>query len=309
VEGAANAARRRGPDAVPAATDLYAAARTRSDAALAGVATKIRPTHTWDQLALPEQTSELLHDMCRQIIERHHVLDTWGFGRRFSLGKGVSGLFTGPSGTGKTTAAEIIANELELDLYKVDLSGVVSKFIGETEKNLDRIFQAAEHGNAILFFDEADALFGKRSEVRDSHDRYANIEIAYLLQRMEQYEGVSILATNLQQNMDEAFVRRLQFVVEFPFPDEAQRARIWPLLFPLEAERAPDIDFELLAARFRITGGSIKNVVLSAAFLAAGEGEPIGTRHVLRALLREYQKMGKVLPAGELEPFEEAVAA
>jgi hypothetical protein len=309
IESAANAARRQGAACAPTPGDLYAAARTRSDGGLAGVATKIQPTHTWDHLALPDETTELLRDMCRQIVERHQVLDEWGFGRRFSLGKGVSGLFTGPSGTGKTTAAEIIANELELDLYKVDLSGVVSKFIGETEKNLDRIFRAAENGNAILFFDEADALFGKRSEVRDSHDRYANIEIAYLLQRMEQYEGVAILATNLRQNMDEAFVRRLQFVVEFPFPDEAQRARIWPLLFPAEAERAPDIDFDLLAAQFRITGGSIKNVVLGAAFLAAGEGEPIGTHHLLRAMVREYQKMGKVLPSAELAPFEEAIAA
>src|SRR6185295_3753407 len=156
-------------------------------------------------------------------------------------------------------------------------------------------------------FDEADALFGKRSEVRDSHDRYANIEIAYLLQQMEQYEGVAILATNLRQNMDEAFVRRLQFVVEFPFPDEEQRARIWPLLFPDEAERDSDIDFGLLARHFRITGGSIKNIVLGAAFLAAGEREPIGTRHLLRAVKREYQKMGKVLTAAELAPFEELV--
>jgi hypothetical protein len=309
VEGAANAARRRGTAALPTAGDLYAAARTRSDAGLAGVARKIRPNHTWDQLALPDETTEILRDMCRQVAERHRVLDEWGFGRRFSLGKGVSALFTGPSGTGKTTAADIIANELELDLYKVDLSGVVSKFIGETEKNLDRIFAAAENSNAILFFDEADALFGKRSEVRDSHDRYANIEIAYLLQRMEQYEGVAILATNLRQNMDEAFVRRLQFVVEFPFPDEAQRARIWPLLFPPEAERDADIDFGLLARQFRLTGGSIKNVVLGAAFLAAGDCAPVGTRHLLRALRREYLKMGKVLPAAELTPFEDAVAA
>ena len=309
VEAAGNAARRHGPGAQPAVEDLYAAARDRSDASLAGVARKIQPSHDWDQVALPDETLGLLYDMCRQVVERHRVLDAWGFGRRFSLGKGVSGLFTGPSGTGKTTAADIMANELGLDLYKVDLSGVVSKFIGETEKNLDRIFTAAENGNAILFFDEADALFGKRSEVRDSHDRYANIEIAYLLQQMEQYEGVAILATNLRQNMDEAFVRRLQFVVEFPFPDEEQRARIWPLLFPDEAERDPGIDFELLGRQFRITGGSIKNIVLGAAFLAAAEREPIATRHLLRALRREYQKMGKVLTAAELAPFGKLVAA
>jgi ATPase family associated with various cellular activities (AAA) len=309
VEAAGNAAQCRGPGAEPSVDELYAAARYRSDASLAGVARKIRPSHTWDQLALPEETEDLLRDMCRQVEERHRVLDEWGFRRRFSLGTGVNALFTGPSGTGKTTAADIMGNALGLDVYKVDLSGVVSKFIGETEKNLDRIFRAAENSNAILLFDEADALFGKRSEVRDSHDRYANIEIAYLLQQMEQYEGVAILATNLRQNMDEAFVRRLQFVVEFPFPDEEQRARIWPLLFPDEAERDPDIDFELLARQFRITGGSIKNIVLGAAFLAAGEREAIGLPHLLRALRREYQKMGKVLTAAELEPFEELVAA
>jgi hypothetical protein len=308
AEAARHAARRRGPGTQPTIGELFAAARDRSDAALSGVARKIQPIHNWDQLALPEETLALLREMCQQIVERHQVLDAWGFGRRLSLGKGVSALFAGPSGTGKTTAADIIAHELGLDLYKVDLSGVVSKYIGETEKNLKGIFTAAENANAILFFDEADALFGKRSEVRDAHDRYANIEIAYLLQQMEQYEGVAILATNLRQNMDEAFVRRLQFVVEFPFPDESQRARIWPLLFPDEAERDADIDFDLLARQFRITGGSIKNVVLGAAFLAAGDGEPIGTGHLVRALRREYHKMGKVLSTAELEPYRALVA-
>jgi AAA+ superfamily predicted ATPase len=305
---AGHAARLRGLGTQPTIGDLFAAARDRSDAALAGVARKVRPINHWGQLALPDETVALLREMCQQIIERHQVLDAWGFGQRLSLGKGVSALFAGPSGTGKTTAADIIALELGLDLYKIDLSGVVSKYIGETEKNLERIFTAAENANAILFFDEADALFGKRSEVRDAHDRYANIEIAYLLQRMEQYEGVAILATNLRQNMDEAFVRRLQFVVEFPFPDEAQRARIWPLLFPDEAERDVDIDFGLLARQFRITGGTIKNIVLSAAFLAAGDHEPIGTGHLVQALQREYQKMGKVLSEAELEPYRELVA-
>ena len=256
--------------------ELFEAARSRSDAALVGLARKIEPIHDWDQIVLPADSIAQLREICAQVVQRHRVLDEWGFARTQSLGKGVSALFAGPSGTGKTMAAEIIARELGLDLYKIDLSGVVSKYIGETEKNLERIFAAAENANAILFFDEADALFGKRSEVRDSHDRYANIEIAYLLQRMEQYEGVAILATNLRQNMDEAFVRRLQFVVEFPFPDEEQRARIWPLLFPAEAERSPDIDFDMLARQFRVTGGSIKNIVLGAAFLAASEAEPIG---------------------------------
>jgi len=306
VEAGAYVAYGRGEE--PSAADLFAAARTRSDAELAGVARKIEPIHDWSQIALPDDTLHQLREICQQVVERHQVLDRWGFGRRLSLGKGVNALFAGPSGTGKTMAADIIARDLGLDLYKVDLSGVVSKYIGETEKNLARIFTAAENANAILLFDEADALFGKRSEVRDSHDRYANIEIAYLLQQMEQYEGVAILATNLRQNMDEAFVRRLQFVVEFPFPDAEQRARIWELQFPDEAERDPGIDFDLLGDQFRITGGSIKNAVLAAAFLAAAERAPIGTGHLIQATRREYHKLGKVLTEAELAPYGEAVA-
>jgi SpoVK/Ycf46/Vps4 family AAA+-type ATPase len=281
----------------PALGDLFEAARSQSATALTGLARKIEPIHTWDQIVLPADTVAQLRELCQQVVQRHRVLDEWGFGRRLSVGKSVSALFAGPSGTGKTMAADIIAGELGLDLYKIDLSGVVSKYIGETEKSLERIFTAAEDANAILFFDEADALFGKRSEVRDSHDRYANIEIAYLLQRMDQYDGIAILATNLRQNMDEAFIRRLQFVVEFPFPDEQQRASILRILFPAEARREPDIDFSRLGAELRITGGSIKNVVLGAAFLAAGAGEPIGTRHLLQATRREYQKLGKVPPS------------
>ena len=196
-----------GPETVHVG-DLFEAARRRSGAELSGLARKIEPVHDWGQIALPDDTIAQLRELCQQVVERHQVLERWGFARRMSLGRGVTALFAGPSGTGKTLAADVIARELGLDLYTVDLSGVVSKYIGETEKNLERIFSSAEDANAILFFDEADALFGKRSEVRDSHDRYANIEIAYLLQQMEQYEGVAILATNLRQNMDEAFVRR-----------------------------------------------------------------------------------------------------
>jgi ATPase family associated with various cellular activities (AAA) len=282
--------------------DLFAAARTRTDVAPSGLARKIDPIHDWDDLVLPEDTAAQLQEMCQQIVERPRVLDAWGFGHRHARGRGVSALFAGPSGTGKTTAAEIIARELGLDLLKIDLSGVVSKYIGETEKNLQRVFAAAENANAILFFDEADALFGKRSEVRDSHDRYANIEIAYLLERMEDYDGVAILATNLRQNVDDAFVRRLSFVVEFPFPTDDERVRIWELQFPAEAEREPEIDFEALAREFRITGGSIRNIVQAAAYLAAGDGRPIATPHLLHATRREYQKLGRVLPAVELEP-------
>jgi AAA+ superfamily predicted ATPase len=293
---------RLGPD------DLFEAARAQSDAALDGLAGKIEPAHRWDQIVLPDDTVGQLRELCQQVAQGHRVLGEWGFGRQLSLGKGVTALFAGPSGTGKTMAAEIIANELRLDLYKIDLSGVVSKYIGETEKNLERIFAAAENANAILLFDEADALFGKRSEVRDAHDRYANVEIAYLLQQMDQYQGIAILATNLRQNMDEAFIRRLRFVVEFPFPDEHQRARIWRVLFPPEAARDPGIDFSLLGARYRVAGGSIQNIVLGAAFLAAAAGEPIAMAHLHRAARREYQKLGK-LPPPDAEPLEALAGA
>jgi SpoVK/Ycf46/Vps4 family AAA+-type ATPase len=277
--------------------ELFAAARAQSDPALDGLAHKIEPVHDWTQIVLPEDTLAQLHEMCQQVVYRHEVLDEWGFGRRLSVGKGVTALFAGPSGTGKTMAADIIARELGLDLYKIDLSGVVSKYIGETEKHLERIFTAAENANAILFFDEADALFGKRSEVRDSHDRYANVEVAYLLQKMDRFEGVAILATNLRKNIDEAFVRRLCFAIDFPFPNEEQRVRIWRVLFPMEACREPDIGFDALGSQLRISGGSIKNIVLNAAFLAASAEQSIGMQHLLHATRREYQKMGKVLSA------------
>jgi SpoVK/Ycf46/Vps4 family AAA+-type ATPase len=198
-------------------------------------------------------------------------------------------------------AAEIIAGELGLDLYKIDLSGIVSKYIGETEKNLSRIFSEAETANAILFFDEADALFGKRSEVRDSHDRYANIEVGYLLQKMEEYEGIVILATNFRKNMDEAFVRRMHFMVDFPFPDDADRKRIWETIWPEETPRRADVDFDHVARRFEIAGGNIKNIALAAAFLAADNGGAVNMQHVLHATRREYQKMGKVVSRGEFD--------
>ena len=219
----------RSPDApLVTADDLYAAARTQSTPILNSLARKIVPHYHWPDIVLPADTVQQLREIALQMEHRHLVFDTLGFRRgRLALGKGVNALFAGPSGTGKTMAAEIIATRSGLDLYKIDLSGVVSKYIGETEKNLDRIFAEAETANAILFFDEADALFGKRSEVADAHDRYANIEIGYLLQRMEEYEGVAILATNLRQNLDDAFVRRLPFVVDFPFPEEDDRRRIW----------------------------------------------------------------------------------
>jgi SpoVK/Ycf46/Vps4 family AAA+-type ATPase len=284
------------------------AAREQSGKDLTSLAWKIEPRRTWRDIVLPEDSMAQLREICLRVANSHRVLGDWGFGRKLSLGKGASALFTGPSGTGKTMAAEIIANELGLDLYKIDLSGVVSKYIGETEKNLDRVFTAAENANAILFFDEADALFGKRSEVRDSHDRYANIETAYLLQKMEQYEGIAILATNLRQNMDDAFTRRLQFIIEFPFPDEERRCRIWQALFPPEAPREEEIDFAFLARQFKLAGGNIKNIVMGAAFLAAADSGCIGMEHLVRATARECQKMGRVLSAGDLGKYAEVMS-
>lgn len=206
--------------------DLFSAARTVSSSHLGQLARRVEPRHHWEDFILPDDRLAQLHEMCDQFRYRHIVFDEWEFAHHVARGRGLSALFAGPSGTGKTMAAEVIAGELELDLYKIDLSGVVSKYIGETEKNLERIFGQAQDSNAILFFDEADALFGKRSETKDAHDRYANIEISYLLQKIEEYDGVVILTSNLRQNLDEAFLRRLQFAIEFPFPDEDSRLRI-----------------------------------------------------------------------------------
>lgn len=279
--------------------DLSAACRLQSNRKLAALARKITPHYTWGDIVLPPDRLEQLREISNQVKHRGRVFGEWGFEGRLSLGKGLNALFAGPSGTGKTMAAEILAGELRLDLYKIDLSTVVSKYIGETEKNLAQIFTEAETSNAILFFDEADALFGKRSEVRDAHDRYANLEIAYLLQKMEEYEGLVILATNLRKNMDEAFVRRMHFIVEFPFPSVEDRGRIWEGIWPAETPRSPDLDIAFLARRFELTGGSIRNIVLAAAFLAAGDGQMVTMSHLLHATRREYQKMGKM--AGERE--------
>jgi SpoVK/Ycf46/Vps4 family AAA+-type ATPase len=250
---------------------------------------------------------EQLIEICNYVKHYHTVYGNWGFNRKLSLGKGLNVLFAGPSGTGKTMAGEIMANELGLDLYKIDLSAIVSKYVGETEKNLDRIFREGQTSNAILFFDEADALFGKRSEVRDSHDRYANIEVAYLLQKMEEYEGVVILATNLRKNMDEAFARRMHFTLEFPIPEENDRYRIWQGIFPGEAPLAKDIDLSFLARQFKITGGNIKNIALSAAFLTAEDGGLITMENLIRATKREYQKIGKLCTEADFAHYFDLV--
>ncbi len=282
------------------ASDLLSAARTHSNPRLSALAMKINPRYRWEDIILPDDQLALLRELAATVRERPLVLDEWGLGQKLVPNRGVTVLFAGPPGTGKTMAAEIIAAGLGLDLYKIDLSTIVSKYIGETEKNLERIFQEAETSNAILFFDEADALFGKRSEVRDSHDRYANIEISYLLQRMEAYDGVTILATNLRANLDEAFTRRLQFAVDFPFPEEADRLRIWQTLFPPDVPRAPNLDFKLLARRFKLAGGNIRNIIVSAAYLAAADGGCVTMNHILHGARRELQKMGRLVNERDL---------
>jgi AAA+ superfamily predicted ATPase len=283
--------------------DLYAACRAQSSGRLNALAHKIATTYTWDDIVLPLDQVSQLREICIQVRHRRTVLERWGFDRHLAMGKGVNVLFAGQSGTGKTMAAEIIAADLGLELYKVDLSSMVSKYIGETEKNLDRVFTAAREANAILFFDEADALFGKRSEVKDAHDRYANIEVGYLLQKMEEYDGVVILATNLRKNMDDAFVRRLHVAIDFPFPEEPDRLRIWRKVFPREAPLDQDVDLAFIARQFKLAGGSIRNIALMAAFLAAEDGGAIGMAHVVRAIKREYQKLGKLVTAAEFGAY------
>jgi AAA+ superfamily predicted ATPase len=280
-------------------SDLYEACRVHSGRKLSSLGRRIKPRHHWDDLILPEDRARHLREICNSVKYRSVVFDQWGFDGKLSLGKGLNMLFAGPSGTGKTMAAEIMAGELGLDVYKIDLSSMVSKYIGETEKNLSRVFAEAEASNAILFFDEADALFGKRSEVRDAHDRYANIEINYLLQKMEEHEGVVILATNFRKNMDDAFVRRLHFTVEFPFPNEADRRRIWERIWPKETPQSAELDFEFMARRFEMPGGNIRNVALAAAFLAASDGGVVTMSHLLQGTRREFQKMGKVVTQNE----------
>ncbi len=280
--------------------DLFAAARAHSNPHLGSLALKIEPRYTWADIVLPNDQLDLLHEIVATVRGRPLVLDEWGVGKKLVSSAGVTMLFAGPPGTGKTMGAEVIAGELGLDLYKIDLSTVVSKYIGETEKNLERIFNEAQSSNAILFFDEADAIFGKRSEVKDAHDRYANIEISYLLQRMEAYDGVTILATNLRANLDEAFTRRLQFAVDFPFPEEEDRLRIWQTLFPPDVPRAAELDFVLLARRFKLAGGNIRNIIVSAAYLAAQDGGQVGMKHLLHGTRRELQKMGRLVNEADM---------
>jgi AAA+ superfamily predicted ATPase len=282
-----------GDDRLDFGDRLWDACRIEARPRLDDLAQRIETDASWDDLVLPEKEKETLRDIATHVRCQSTVYEDWGFGESSPRGLGISALFAGASGTGKTLAAEVLANELRLDLYRIDLSRVVSKYIGETEKNLSRVFDAAERGGAVLLFDEADALFGKRSEVKDSHDRYANIEVSYLLQRMEAYRGLAILTTNMKSALDGAFLRRIRFIIRFPFPEAAQRAEIWRRIFPIETP-TEGLDPERLA-QLDIAGGTIRNIALNAAFLAADGGCPVHMRHVLAAARREYTKLEKSL--------------
>ncbi|MEL7037554.1 MAG: ATP-binding protein [Cyanobacteria bacterium J06592_8] len=272
---------------------LWETCRLQARPRMEDMAQRIEVKATWADLVLPDAQMQVLETMAAHLRQRSQVYENWGFSKKSDRGLGISALFSGPSGTGKTTAAEVIAQALRLDLYKIDLSSVISKYIGETEKNLRRVFDAAESGGAILLFDEADALFGKRSEVKDSHDRHANIEVSYLLQRMEAYRGLAILTTNMKGALDPAFLRRIRFVVQFPFPDAKQRAEIWRRIFPSETPTEGLVAEKL--ARLSVSGGNIRNIALNAAFLAADAGEPVMMKHILSAAQSEYMKLEKPL--------------
>ena len=300
MDEAIERARRRNPEGLTSEA-IYEACRAQSRETLGELAVRSEPTYTWDDIVLPADELRQLHAVAAHISHRGTVYSDWGFDDRFNLGTGLNVLFSGPSGTGKTMAAEILANEAGLDLFKIDLASVVSKYIGETEKHLKRIFDEAEHSDALLFFDEADALFGERSEVSDSHDRYANVEVSYLLQRMEEHDGTVIMTTNLEENIDDAFRRRINRTVEFPRPDQASRYAIWQSIFP-EDTPVGDLDYEFLSS-FDLTGGNVENVALTAAFLAADDEGRVEMRHVVRALRRELQKTGRLISADEFGEY------
>jgi SpoVK/Ycf46/Vps4 family AAA+-type ATPase len=278
---------------------LWGICRQQARPRLDELAHRIAAYGHWDDLVLPEKEHQVLREITAHVKQRARVYETWGFEQKNPRGLGISALFSGASGTGKTTAAEAIAQVLDLDIYRVDLSAIVSKYIGETEKNLRRIFDAAEGGGVILLFDEADSLFGKRSEVKDSHDRNANLEVSYLLQRMETYRGLAILTTNLKSSIDQAFMRRIRFIVQFPFPDAVQRAEIWRRCFP-DQTPTEALDFDKLG-KLSIAGGNIRNIALNAAFIAADAGEAVQMKHILRSAKSEYVKLERPLTETEVK--------
>ena len=282
--------------------NLWQTCRVQSRKKLDGLAQRISTTLVWDDLILPDTQKQILRDIVSHARQRFQVYETWGFSNKSSIGQGISALFYGSSGTGKTMAASVLAHQLQLDLYRIDLSQVVNKYIGETEKNLARVFDAAEDSGAILLFDEADALFAKRTEVKNSHDRNANMETSYLLQRMESYSGIAILTTNLKKEMDTAFMRRIRFAIQFPFPDSSTREQIWQRIFP-EQTPLESIDIGKLAS-LDVAGGNIRNIALNAAFLAADNNESVKMNHMAKAARREFGKLEKSIQESELRSWE-----
>lgn len=280
-------------------TQLWEFCRSQARPRLDDLAQRIDTTATWEDLVLPDTQREVLSDIATHLQQRSKVYHDWGFATKGSRGFGITALFHGDSGTGKTMAAEVLAQQFCLDLYRIDLSAVVSKYIGETEKNLARIFDAAETGGAILLFDEADALFGKRTEVKDSRDRNANVEVSYLLQRMEAYSGLAILTTNLKNALDTAFLRRIRFMVEFPFPTAQYRAQIWQRIFPPQTP-TEELDYQKLG-QLQVAGGNIRNIALNAAFMAADADESLMMKHILQAAQRDYLKLQKILTKEEVK--------
>jgi hypothetical protein len=284
-------------------SDVQAGARAQNAAGLDRLARRVEPRAVWDDLVLPSEVNVQLRELAARARQRERVLDEWRVGGRAARGRGITALFAGDSGTGKTMSAEVVAGELGLDLYVIDLSTVIDKYIGETEKNLDRIFAEADRVNGVLLFDEADAIFGKRSEVRDARDRYANVEVAYLLQRMERFDGLAILTTNLRANLDEAFTRRIDVIVDFPLPEDDARLALWRMHLPPELPQADDLDLDFMARRFRLTGGNIRNACLTAAFLAAEHDRPVGMAELIRGTEREYHKLGRLTVEAEFGPY------
>lgn len=270
---------------------------------LSDKAVLIKKKHTWDDIVLPKQQKELLVRACNQIKYKHIVYDKWGMNKRILYGRGLSMLFTGPPGTGKTMAAQVVASDLDLEVYRVDLSKVISKYIGESEKNLGEVFESAKKSNAVLLFDETDALFGKRTEVKDSHDKNANVETSYLLQKMEEYSGITIMTTNFIENIDKAFFRRINYVVHFNLPDFDLRLKIWKNMFPVNTPISKDVDFEYLAKNFEIAGGSIKNIVLTASFMAASESDKVEMKHIIKSVEYELKKQGKMVSKSDFAQY------
>jgi hypothetical protein len=283
--------------------DVASGARAQNAAGLERLARRIEPAVSWADLVIPAGVEGQLREITARARHRDRVVGEWGMGERSRRTTGITALFAGDSGTGKTMSAEVVAGDLGFDLYVIDLSTVVDKYIGETEKNLDRIFSEADRVNGVLLFDEADALFGKRSEVKDARDRYANVEVAYLLQRMESFDGIAILTTNLRANVDEAFTRRLDAIVDFPMPEEADRRHLWERNLPPSLPRAEDLDLDFLARRFKVSGGNIRNICVSAAYLAAADDRSVTMADLIRATDREYRKLGRLTVEAEFGEY------